>query len=192
MAITRLNTNAFGTSVNLASNVTGTLPTGNGGTGATSFAPGKVLQVVSTALTSVVSISVPDGTTPSNVSGLSVTITPSATTSKIFLTAQVVFTLNNDTYGTLGGVIFQRGTTKLNAGGDNLSGTTVVGQNESAIYGFCTIPLQFLDSPSTTSATTYSVAVKNMIGGDIQGYINGAKNGSNKGSSTITAYEIGA
>tara|TARA_R100000231_G_scaffold1229_1_gene2090 strand:+ start:998 stop:1528 length:531 start_codon:yes stop_codon:yes gene_type:complete len=153
---------------------------------------GKVLQVVSTNLTSVVSISVPDGTTPSNVSGLSVTITPSATTSKIFLTAQVVFTLNNDTYGTLGGVIFQRGTTKLNAGGDNLSGTTVVGQNESAIYGFCTIPLQYLDSPSTTSATTYSVAVKNMIGGDIQGYINGAKNGSNKGSSTITAYEIGA
>jgi hypothetical protein len=153
---------------------------------------GKVLQVQSTNLTSVVSISVPDGTTPSNVSGLSVTITPSATSSKIFLTAQVVFTLNNDTYGTLGGVIFQRGTTKLNAGGDNLSGTTVVGQNESAIYGFCTIPLQYLDSPSTTSATTYSVAVKNMIGGDIQGYINGAKNGSNKGSSTITAYEIGA
>ena len=178
--------------IGLTTGITGTLPTANGGTGATSFVSGKVLQVVSTNLTSVVSISVPDGTTPSNVSGLSVTITPSATTSKIFLTAQVVFTLNNDTYGTLGGVIFQRGTTKLNAGGDSLSGTTVVGQNESAIYGFCTIPLQYLDSPSTTSATTYSVAVKNMIGGDIQGYINGAKNGSNKGSSTITAYEIGA
>ena len=40
MALTRLNTNAFGTSVNLTSNVTGTLPTANGGTGATSFTAG--------------------------------------------------------------------------------------------------------------------------------------------------------
>ena len=47
MAITRLGPNQ---SVNLASNVTGTLPTANGGTGATSFAPGKVLQVVSSAI----------------------------------------------------------------------------------------------------------------------------------------------
>ena len=47
MALTRLGPNQ---SVNLASNVTGTLPTGNGGTGATSFAPGKVLQVQSTLL----------------------------------------------------------------------------------------------------------------------------------------------
>ena len=44
MAITRLGPNQ---SVNLASNVTGTLPTANGGTGATSFAPGKILQIVS-------------------------------------------------------------------------------------------------------------------------------------------------
>jgi hypothetical protein len=153
---------------------------------------GKVLQVVSTNLTSVVSINTPDGTSPTNVSGLSVAITPSSTSSKIFLTAQVVFSLNNDTYGTLGGIIFQRGTTKLNAGGDSLSGTTVVGQNESSVYGFCTIPLQYLDSPSTTSETTYNVAVKNMIGGTVQGYVNGAKNGSLKGSSTITAYEIGS
>ena len=43
MALTRLGLNQ---SINLASNVTGTLPTANGGTGATSFAPGKVLQVV--------------------------------------------------------------------------------------------------------------------------------------------------
>ena len=42
MAITRLGPNQ---SVNLASNVTGTLPAANGGTGATSFTKGKVLQV---------------------------------------------------------------------------------------------------------------------------------------------------
>jgi len=191
MAITRLGG---------ANAITGTIPQGNianASLGAVTALPaaiatGKVLQVVSTALTSVVSINTPDGTSPTNVSGLSVAITPSATSSKIFLTAQVVFSLNNNTYGTLGGIIFQRGTTKLNAGGDSLSGTTVVGQNESSVYGFCTIPLQYLDSPSTTSETTYNVAVKNMIGGTVQGYVNGAKNGSLKGSSTITAYEIGS
>ena len=42
MAITRIGLNQ---SINLASNVTGTLPTGNGGTGATSFVKGKVLKV---------------------------------------------------------------------------------------------------------------------------------------------------
>jgi len=36
MALTRLNTNAYGTSLNLASNVTGTLPVANGGTAITS------------------------------------------------------------------------------------------------------------------------------------------------------------
>tara|TARA_Y100000401_G_C8215599_1_gene170673 strand:+ start:28 stop:603 length:576 start_codon:yes stop_codon:yes gene_type:complete len=40
MALTRLNTNAYGSTVNLASNVTGTLATGNGGTGTTSYTPG--------------------------------------------------------------------------------------------------------------------------------------------------------
>ena len=42
MALTRLGLNQ---AVNLASNVTGTLPTANGGTGATSFSPGKILQM---------------------------------------------------------------------------------------------------------------------------------------------------
>ena len=48
MAITRLGANQ---SVNLASNVTGTLPTANGGTGATSFTSGKLLQEVNSSMT---------------------------------------------------------------------------------------------------------------------------------------------
>jgi len=38
MALTRLNTNAYGSTINLASNVTGTLPITNGGTAATTAA----------------------------------------------------------------------------------------------------------------------------------------------------------
>ena len=177
--------------LNATQGLTGTLPAVSGAN-LTNIDGGKILQVVSTNVTSAVSITVGDSNTMTNISGFSVTITPSSTSSKVFLIAQCVISLNNNTYGTLCGICFQRGTTKLNGGGDNVSGTTVVGQNESSVYGFCTIPLQFLDSPSTTSATTYNVGIRNMIGGDHTGYLNAAKNGSAKGSSVITAYEIGA
>ena len=50
MALTVVKTSALSGNINLTSQVTGTLPTGNGGTGATSFAPGKVLQVVRSTL----------------------------------------------------------------------------------------------------------------------------------------------
>ena len=52
MALTRLgpNNSANISGINLTSQVTGTLPTGNGGTGATSFSPGKLKQVVTSVL----------------------------------------------------------------------------------------------------------------------------------------------
>ena len=75
MAITRLgpnnSTNISG--INLTSQVTGTLPTANGGTGATSFAPGKILQVVSARVATETST-----TSGSDVAtGTEVSITPS-------------------------------------------------------------------------------------------------------------------
>ena len=76
MALTRLGPNQ---SVNLASNVTGTLPAANGGTGATSFTAGKILQVVSAKKTDLFNTS---STSFVDV-GLEATITPSATSSKI-------------------------------------------------------------------------------------------------------------
>ena len=88
MALTRLGlnqsinlaTNTTG-NLNLTSQVTGTLPTGNGGTGATSFAPGKILQVVNGTLSS----SVDTSSTSYADTGLDVAITPSATSSKILV-----------------------------------------------------------------------------------------------------------
>ena len=46
MALTVVKTSALSGNINLTSQVTGALPTANGGTGATSFSPGKILQVV--------------------------------------------------------------------------------------------------------------------------------------------------
>ena len=48
MALTTVSNAGLAGSIDLTAKVTGTLPTGNGGTGATSFSPGKILQVVST------------------------------------------------------------------------------------------------------------------------------------------------
>ena len=81
MALTRLGLNQ---SINLASNVTGTLATGNGGTGATSFAPGKILQVLNVENDSTTT------TTNGNLqdTALALNITPSATSSKIFIQIQ--------------------------------------------------------------------------------------------------------
>jgi len=183
--------------IDAANFLTGTIPQGNvanASLGAVTALPGaiatgKVLQVVSTNKTAVESIN-SDSDTFTNISGLSATITPSATSSKIFIVASVVYTLNNNTYGSLGGIRIQRGTTGLNIGGENLSSGTVVGQNESSIYGRATLPIQFLDSPSTTSATTYNIGIKNSIGGTVTCVINGSKSGGNVGSSTITVMEI--
>ena len=78
MALTRLGLNQ---SINLASNVTGTLATGNGGTGATSFSPGKIGQVIVSSTTSNISTT----STSFAATGFTASITPSATTSKILV-----------------------------------------------------------------------------------------------------------
>ncbi len=78
MAITRIGPNQ---SVNLASNVTGTLPTANGGTGATSFSPGKVLQVINA--TSTAETVLTDSSTADT--GLTANITPASTSNKVLV-----------------------------------------------------------------------------------------------------------
>ena len=90
MAITRIGPNQ---SINLASNITGTLATGNGGTGATSFAPGKVLQVVysqnnyqkSSSSTSLQDMESASGTV------WEPTITLSSTSSKLYVLADIMW-----------------------------------------------------------------------------------------------------
>ena len=82
MAITRIGPNQ---SINLASNITGTLPTANGGTGATSFSPSKVLQVInatSTTETVLTNSSTAD-------TGLTANITPASTSNKVLVNAHI-------------------------------------------------------------------------------------------------------
>ena len=88
MALTRLGLNQ---SINLATNVTGTLATSNGGTGATSFAPGKIGQVVQSGTnfnvqstsTSYIDFESSSGT------AWETSITPTSSSSKILVIANL-------------------------------------------------------------------------------------------------------
>ena len=139
----------------------------------TGLTTGKVLQVVSTANTSAIT-----GNNSSFAdSGFSVTITPSATSSKILILTQIA--AFNDTTATSMYYSIYRGTTNL---GDSSTGFVRTYNGGSNLGS--SVAMNFLDSPSTTSATEYSVYVKVAAG---LGYIS-----VNDATSTITALEIAA
>ena len=133
---------------------------------------GSVLQVItaddSTARTSTSTSYV----TASNT--LAVAITPSATSSKIFVTASLGY---RTPLGTVSlNITLYRDSTNLGVA----AGFCNVFSGHSYMYGQATP--QILDSPSSTSELTYQVYFKIGSGSNV-GAIN-------TGKSTITAYEI--
>ena len=169
MALTRLGLNQ---SINLATNVTGTLATGNGGTGATSFSPGKVLQVVTATSDSNATTTSTSFATHSSFP--TVSITPSSSSNKVYVlcVTSVEVSSGYTAYYTL----YRNDTTNLGTSGDGLTKTQVGG---SAIPG----SMGILDSPSSTSAVEYQLYAKSSNSSG-QAYVGkGVKQ-------TITAFEI--
>ena len=119
---------------------------------ATGFGGGKVLQVVSTSGNAIVTAT---GTT---LQLLTASITPSATTSKILIlsTLSCQGQPSSNVYGVH----------KLYRG--SISGTeifnTSAGQN-SSFYNYMNIVITFIDSPNTTSATSYTTGINRNSGG---------------------------
>ena len=150
---------------------------------------GKVAQVVSTTKTS--SFSTNSGTY-TDVTGLSVSITPTLNTSKImvFVDVQVI----GDTG--VGSAFWQlvRGATAIAIGDTEGSRRRSTGQaysadNNTAFSG----SINYLDAPATTSATTYKVQILADAGGSA--FVNRSEGfGDNTGhavnASSITVMEI--
>ena len=193
MALTRLNTNAYGSTVNLASNVTGTLATGNGGTGATSYAPGKILQMQNARFTgSNTSI------TTDSLSATEVTdqITPSATGSKVLVMVNVSCAQYENSgsglkyqaavYRSIGGASYS----KVYAGQSNAYGGLgdSLGGSAERSSSFPT-SLTFVDSPSTTSAVDYKLYIGLNVA---SGQGNNVTTGASDMERAITLLEIGA
>ena len=152
----------------------------------TSAVGGKLLQTVTASSTSATFVY---GTTFAD-SGLSATITPSATGSKVLVFVTQHFIVRRSSSSLGGSITLYRGSTKLTNdinGSDpykihlNITGATYVEQQND--YN-----VTYLDSPNTTSATTY----KTMIGAAYGN--NSALTGvSNDGTASyMTLLEIGA
>ena len=153
---------------------------------------GCVLQVLSTTKTDTF---VTSSAGPIDITGLSVTITPKYNTSKVLITFDV--SIVGFDSGT--GIRLLRGSTALALGDADGSRArmTAIGfysnnTSPSAYSGGAT-SFTFLDSPATTSATTYKLQAQCLSTNGI--IINKSRydtdNGNaSRGSSTITVMEI--
>ena len=140
-----------------------------------------VIQVASTTTTALFSTS---SASFVDVTGLSVTITPQSTTSKILVLANICG-------GSAGSNVYLN----LLRNGTNIAQSTGGTVNETAFWVPPTAyinnqtPINYLDSPSTTSAVTYKIQI-NASGGTTT-YVNArATDAYYGGVSTITVLEI--
>jgi hypothetical protein len=146
---------------------------------------GKVLQVVqatSSTATIVASTTMTD-------SGLSVSITPTLNTSKVLILISQGLLLKRNTDRALGGWRLMRGSTEIFNGNDGffiLANTSGTG-NQTWMQGY--YALNYLDSPATTSATTYKTQLKVNTTSDSAALWGQGENGV---TSSIIALEIGA
>lgn len=151
----------------------------------------RVLQVVQTLKTDTFTATV--GTTATDITGLSVTITPSSTSSKVLVFANMAHGQN-----TAGCFVLVRGATAIALGDTagsrqrvTMGASAAVGNNAQGSSSLCV-----LDSPATTSATTYKMQYTGDQAGSFFALNRGFTDTDNvahfRASSTITVMEISA
>jgi hypothetical protein len=152
------------------------------------FVPiGTILQVVSTVKTDTFTGT---NTTFADVTGLTVTITPSSTSSKVLLMSHVTGgSINAGNPGLH--IRFNGGNASTfvgDAAGSRIRGTSgsLYGGNATArdVVGLATeqVGATFLDSPNTTSATTYAIQARSLNGDT---YVINRSGGDGDSTSTI-------
>ena len=173
----------------IAGTTTLTLPSTSGTVVTTNTMPtGSVLQVVSTTKTD--SWSSVTQNTWNDVTGLTVSITPSSSSNKILVTGQLSYAASSNLYFRL-----VRGSTAIAVGdtaGSRISCTGASGYNFSDGNVGENATFEYLDSPAATTSTTYKIQV---YGFNIAQYVNRVvtdtdSNVSPRNISTITVMEI--
>ena len=166
---TTLTLGASGDAINLASGATAGF--------------GKIGQVIQTHYTSTFTKT--QSASVSDITGFSATITPSSTSSKVLCIVDVNIGFSataadatDDPYPYL---LLLRGATSIGLGtgassnriNTFLSAPAVPGQQDTkTTYKILNVSKTYLDSPSTTSATTYKLQLGNPFGANSIAYIN--------------------
>ena len=143
---------------------------------------GAILQLLSTAKTDTFSTS---STSHVDITGLTATITPTSATSKILV--QTVMSVNADSNNTTALFKLFRGATEIGLGdaaGSRLR--TAFPRVASTPANNINVVSTFLDSPATTSATTYKIQMRTEVAANTV-YIN--RSGSD-GDSDVAARSI--
>jgi hypothetical protein len=142
------------------------------------------LQVVSATITTDTNIA----TTTLTDTGITLSITPTSATSRVLVmisaVAQQGVTSNTGEQGSQA-IVDRAGNTAFDTGSE---GFRVFGHPSSQPYYRLSTPIIFVDSPATTSATTYKLQAK--VTGTAAGQSIRFQIGSNR--SSITLMEIGA
>jgi len=166
---------------------------GDGSVTSAKLSAGKVLQVVSATKTDTQSFS---SSSFSDITGLSLSITPSSTSSKILVFGYAMVAW--DSANAKIGINLVRNTTNILIGDaagsrQRLTGFLYLGTTCTSVFPSA---FNYLDAPSTTSATTYKIQASSLDNtGNV--YVNRSFNDTDNSTfartaSTITAMEISA
>jgi len=147
--------------------------------------PCKIIQVVSTPKYNTFSTS---STSFTDVSGLSVSITPKSSSNKVLVMVDMKF--GSDTNGAEIFARLLRGSTLIYAGNASSREECFFGQEDTEDqFRMDQASANFLDSPNTTSATTYKVQIRNNNSGHTL-FINRTGADTNNGAYPRTASSI--
>jgi len=155
------------------------------------FPLGKIGQVVQTVKTDTATVTT---NAFADITGMSVSITPSATSSKVLITGVVSVSVDTTSVPLIA-IRMMRDSTAIgiSTGASNEQTTalfdTDFGDDANIERAMVAIPLNFLDSPSTTSATTYKIQGTTFNTGSLLLNRRGI-NDTIRTISTITAQEV--
>ena len=146
---------AVGTTVNVES--------GHKISGAASsiIAPGMVIQTVQNKLEDVARVAITS--TSFQATNITGTITPTSTSSKILIMMSTSGNNNNTNNTGMPITIYRNGSTDLSGAGDGF--TTV---ETRGARSHMPVSIQVLDSPATTSATTYTMYTRSNSGSTVE------------------------
>jgi hypothetical protein len=156
-----------------------------------------VVQVKSAVKTDTFTASVAQGAKTA-ITGVSVAITPTSASNKVLVVAQI--TGGQTTNGVASYYQLMRGATAIGIGDAASTRQRVTSgflgdTSAQAQESLTNTVLVFLDSPNTTSSTTYSVDVSHGRGGTETVYVNRSQTDPDqtyiaRGASTITVFEV--